>query len=346
MKTKNKKHFLLAVLLLSSMSVSSNAQAYDFSLAKKLFKTATDAVSNTITKASTSLDDYNQKKKLEEEEERTNRKAEDDQQAATNSEANTNDNTKATEDLSNATSDSMYNLSVKVPEDSKWILIQITKDSFTSQVNFAVTGAQVQKSIPLKDGAGKYKLSIFASKNESRYVSSYAYVNAQEVINNDTRDLSYLLPSENVQSTNAQIVELAKSLTENAETERDAVLKIHQYIIHNISYDMDAFTTGSYKTKAYDAITVLNNQTSFCAGYSNLFAALTRAAGIKTRVINGTVDRAGERLEHAWNQVFVDGEWKFVDTTWDTGRTDLKYFLPTEEKFGEDHFDSKVMDIY
>jgi transglutaminase/protease-like cytokinesis protein 3 len=342
MKTKNKKHYLLALILLSSLSTSSDAHAFDFSLAKKLLKTATDAVSNTITKASTSLDDYNQKKKLEEEE-RSNRRAEDDQYS--NADAVENDRKKATEDVSNSTSDSMYPLTLNVPEDSRWVLVQITKGSFTSQVNFAVNGSHIEKSIPLKDCAGTYKLSIFANKTENRY-TSYTYVKAQEVTNTDTRDLSYLLPSEHVQSTNAQIVELAKSITENAQNEREAVLLIHNYITGNISYDMEAFETGSYKTKVYDAISVLNSQSTFCSGYSNLFAALSRAVGIKARIINGKVDRNGEKLDHAWNQVFVDGEWKAVDTTWDTGRTDFKYFLPTEEKFAEDHTESKVMDIY
>ena len=71
---------------------------------------------------------------------------------------------------------------------------------------------------------------------------------------------------------------------------------------------------------------------------------LCDAAGIKNYVVTGT-DKDGN--SHAWNKIFVDGEWYNADCTWDDPR--LKYenpdyirhdylFVPDPEIVGITHF--------
>jgi transglutaminase/protease-like cytokinesis protein 3 len=347
MKTKKHNTILLAVILTTILSSSSQAHAYDFFGAKKFLKNASEAVADTINNATVYIDTKNKEAQKQAEEQaewnRQNRL----ENAETNNQANVQvvERKKATEALTTNISNSIMVLKVKVPEDSQWVLIKITKDAYTSSETYPVTDALFEKILPLKAGAGVYKIAVFVNKTTNRY-TSYTQVKVLDVVNTDTRDLSYLLPSEKVQSTDPKIIELAKSLTENTTSESEAILEIHNYVINTVKYDFEAFESGTYVNKPFDAISVLNSSETFCSGYSNFFAALARAAGIRARVVQGNIMRDGKKLGHAWNEVYINNEWKIIDTTWDTGRTDHKYFLPKAEVFAEDHFDGKVMDIY
>lgn len=56
---------------------------------------------------------------------------------------------------------------------------------------------------------------------------------------------------------------------------------------------------------------------ALCGGYSQLFCALCREAGLECRTFIGSVD--GYDDGHAWNAVLIEGEWRYVDPTWNDG---------------------------
>ena len=50
-------------------------------------------------------------------------------------------------------------------------------------------------------------------------------------------------------------------------------------------------------------------------------------AGIRCRIISGSAI-SGTWGNHAWNSVFVDGKWKYIDVTWnDAGKGRHRYYL-------------------
>jgi transglutaminase-like putative cysteine protease len=63
-----------------------------------------------------------------------------------------------------------------------------------------------------------------------------------------------------------------------------------------------------------NALDVLKTRKGDCNEHATLFAALSRAAGIPTKVILGVVFLDGKFYYHAWNEVFV-GNWIAVDPT-------------------------------
>lgn len=68
-----------------------------------------------------------------------------------------------------------------------------------------------------------------------------------------------------------------------------------------------------------------------CTEHSVLLAALSRAQGLPTRVVFGAliVAEANAAYGHAWNEVFVDGEWQLVDATLQDSEEDLTlYYVP------------------
>lgn len=370
---KTKTHILL-VALTSTVLSSGNAHALDFSAAKKFFNSAKTTVTNTVNSVNayvekntletrlTSEDTVKNAEKLLAMEKETGnavriKSAEDLLKYAKMIHENNAKayeySTKVSESINKktevelpTTSTSMIKLEGDVPADSQWILFEVSKENFYKKITMKVENTHYEKNLPIEGGAGTYKINVFASKETKQANSEYKYVGVHKIINTDTRDMKYLLPTEYAQSDDQRIIQAAQQITSGANTDAEKIAKIYQYVTETVKYDYDAFYKGTYINKAYDAVTILENPMAFCSGYANLVTALSRAAGIKARVVMGKIERDGQRLGHAWNEVFVDGEWKILDSTWDIDRVEYKYYFISKEEFANDHFEGVVNDIY
>ena len=231
----------------------------------------------------------------------------------------------------------------------KWVRVYITGNGKTEDSFFSVgPGERFDKSIPLRHGRGNYQFQIMTSTSDIKY-SQYAVEHQGTFMNSSSEVLDAIAPSCDVQSDAPEIVELAEAITQGLQTELDKTKAIHDWVASHIAYDVDSYFQGTYTQKNWDALSVLRSGKAICAGYSNLTAALNRAAGLESKVIIGdaNVYQVGW-TGHAWNEVKVDGRWVAMDTTWDAGSVDfvrktftfaprLKYFDPTPEEFAKDH---------
>jgi transglutaminase/protease-like cytokinesis protein 3 len=98
---------------------------------------------------------------------------------------------------------------------------------------------------------------------------------------------------------------------------------VHDYVADRVAYDVVSYRAGRYPPQ--DAETVFRSHLSVCAGYSALFEAIGRAAGLHDETIVGRargIVREGMGEGHAWNAVQLDNQWYLVDTTWDAGSVD------------------------
>jgi len=98
---------------------------------------------------------------------------------------------------------------------------------------------------------------------------------------------AYLLPSKNEQSDDDAIAALAKKLTANCTSESAAAEAITKWVAINVSYDMDEYHSGDITNKT--ATDVLGSGKAVCNGYSHIFVALARAAGIPCRFVKGYI---------------------------------------------------------
>jgi transglutaminase-like putative cysteine protease len=120
---------------------------------------------------------------------------------------------------------------------------------------------------------------------------------------------------------------LALHLTETATTNREKSRAIFRWIVDRIRYNAEAFLAGkSFGDCSAEA--VLQTRTSVCAGYSGLFEALAREAGLEVVTISGSAKGygyvPGEQVSsnHAWNAVRIEGQWHGIDATWGAGHVD------------------------
>jgi len=142
---------------------------------------------------------------------------------------------------------------------------------------------------------------------------------------------SYLTPQKYWETDNPRIIELAQSLK--------TPQKIYQYVVDNLIYDYGRL---SENTTRFGAANALDNQDSaICMEFTDLFVALTRAAGIPARVINGFAYTTNSKLRplslkqdvlHAWPEYYDEAQalWIPVDPTWGNTTGGVDFFNQTD----------------
>lgn len=169
---------------------------------------------------------------------------------------------------------------------------------------------------------------------------------------------------------------VSNEVVKGASTNYEKLLKIYEYVAENFYYDDVAFRTSSkqyvdpYKNlynmrnKKKSANSEDGKVATTCVGYSAAICALARAQGIPTRIVNGhhislngreynnwSTEKKITKLDHWWNECYVNGHWITVDATtgnsnkWDsttntwtyTGLTNYIYFDPTPEQLATSH---------
>ncbi len=117
----------------------------------------------------------------------------------------------------------------------------------------------------------------------------------------------YLTPSLAAPAGDPRIAGLAREIAAD-RSGRAAVGALVDWIRHNI---------GRAAVDAFTALDVLRTRQAECQGHSFLYAALARAQGLPTRVVNGLVysEEHGAFLFHTWTETWLDGQWLAVDPT-------------------------------
>ena len=131
------------------------------------------------------------------------------------------------------------------------------------------------------------------------------------------------------------------SLT-NPQDKWQTELEIHDYIVDNCEYRM---TRGDYLcSSAYGALV---DKAAACEGYSRAAKLLLDKAGIESTVLSGVSTAAdGTEGAHMWNAVKLDGEYYYLDCTWDDPVSDdgkpvkiYSYFNIDDETIAATHSD-------
>lgn len=123
------------------------------------------------------------------------------------------------------------------------------------------------------------------------------------------------------------------------------IVKAHNWVVDNLTYNMEE---SSDNANIYGA---LKNKTVVCEGYARLFKSLMDKLNIPCVLVSGEGINleTGNRENHAWNYVYLHGNWYAIDTTWDDpviigeGKVDqdlkYKYFLLGSNNFFKSHIE-------
>ena len=118
-------------------------------------------------------------------------------------------------------------------------------------------------------------------------------------------------------SLNRELDRALEWVNEAPNTELDRVTALHEYICLNYDYD------NGDQNSISEGGSVLATRKGICASYSGLFDYLIDGIGIAGVEVSGLpTEQSFYEDAHSWNVVKIDGEWYFLDTTWD-GYSDI-----------------------
>lgn len=158
-------------------------------------------------------------------------------------------------------------------------------------------------------------------------IANLHYTNTAEEISGD---------AEKIANEAATIIEAAGK---SAKDIYDYVKYFHDEIIAKTKYAYDS--AGKRDMAGIDDI--LLGGKGLCTAYARTFAYLCQKSGIPCVLISGDADNGTGYSGHAWNKVYLDGEWYCVDCCWDDPYgTDVDtvvytYFLRTDKDMEVNH---------
>jgi hypothetical protein len=117
--------------------------------------------------------------------------------------------------------------------------------------------------------------------------------------------IQYLKPDPYIQSDDPEVIAIAKQITAGIKDPCKKVEAIINWLQRNIS-KVPSVTIPT-------AIDVLKERRGDCNEHAVLFAALARASGIPTDIVVGLIYQDGAYYYHAWDMVYLNGDWIFVD---------------------------------
>lgn len=87
------------------------------------------------------------------------------------------------------------------------------------------------------------------------------------------------------------------------------------HISNNIKYDKKkAYLVKYGYVPSIDS--TIESKSGICHDYAVLTAAMLRSVDIPTKLIMGY--KSDILAYHAWNEVYINGEWEIIDTTYDS----------------------------
>jgi hypothetical protein len=157
---------------------------------------------------------------------------------------------------------------------------------------------------------------------------------------------------------------------EVANTELEKCRAVYTWIANNIKYDDVAYNN---KTESFtDPFDILNEQKATCGGFSALFYFLCSKMNLEVKSVSGyckgyqfsiskkTNLNAMPTLNHGWNFVKINGDWRAFDVTWGSGSAKTtpnglmksvyeftdEWFNCSPEEFVFSHYPSNQEDLH
>ena len=111
-------------------------------------------------------------------------------------------------------------------------------------------------------------------------------------------------------------------------------LDIYRFIINNITYD-----NGKIYNLEYDYVPdieqIYSDETGICYDYASLLASMLRSINVPAKLVKGYAGYSPDEY-HAWNEVYINGEWITVDPTRDATLL-ASGSVPDIQKDGDDY---------
>jgi len=168
------------------------------------------------------------------------------------------------------------------------------------------------EAFPLQFGDGSYKISLYQRVQGTQY----RLLTQSTVLVDLPDDFVPFLGSSQILNWTPDMVSIgkAKAMTINAKTDAEKVQLVYGYVTAKIKYDYAKISKlkSTYVPSIEDTYAT---NLGICYDYSALFGSMLRSVGVPAKLIKGYKNDIPEY--HAWNQVYLDKKWVYIDTTYD-----------------------------
>ncbi len=194
-------------------------------------------------------------------------------------------------------------------QTSQRLKVKSSKDG--TDIYYNVSPGSMSK-IPMQMGNGRYSIEVYENISGTNY--KQLYHKEVEIYLEDPNSV-FLYSNQVVDfESKGKANELALALTKDAACDADKIKAIYDYVTKNIRYDSDKINTVD-TTYTPDVDAILSANTGICYDYAAVMAAMLREVGVPTKLDKGY--RSDNVNYHAWNEVYLNGQWVILDTTFD-----------------------------
>lgn len=106
-----------------------------------------------------------------------------------------------------------------------------------------------------------------------------------------------------------------------AQGEYDKAMEVYQWTYDHFDYD--------YSLRNISIYSALETGMTVCNGYTRIFQALCTKRGLECEIVYGE--------GHAWNKVWLGGQWRYVDITWNKNLSENRWLFLKEDEMGSRH---------
>jgi Transglutaminase-like superfamily len=177
---------------------------------------------------------------------------------------------------------------------------------------YDLPGGTAYSVYPLQMGDGAYTVRVMEQVEDDLYALRFG-VEIDVRLADET--VPFLYPNQYVwYDADSATVQKARELVRGLTDQTLIAEAFYEFVVKHMRYDNElARTVERGYLPSADAS--LESGKGICFDYAALLAVMLRSEGIPTRMLIGTV--TPENLYHAWNSVFLEGKWVWMDPTLD-----------------------------
>jgi len=203
-----------------------------------------------------------------------------------------------------------YMIVTCIGEQTLSFKLRLSKDDRT--VLFEMRGGSTD-TIPFIFGSGKYDIEAFAKVQSPAYARILKGSIDVQLI---SPDIVFRYPNQKVNYTKHSLIVLDTENTLkkfNMQTESEKMTLMYNWILNNFKYDTE-LARNVQPGYLPDPDRTLLTRKGICCDIAAMFAAMMRSQGILCKYVTGWVTMpTGQTPYHAYNEVYIDGDAKFID---------------------------------
>lgn len=209
-------------------------------------------------------------------------------------------------------------------EEEQEAYLRITNEIDNLNSSFSLLGNNVNES-----QLNKIVNAILVDHPEFFYIENIEFLkNKNDIV--ETVTVNFTADKETIQLQQEEVENWKNNILAAITPDMsnyDIALFLHDHIVNNTEYNLEVENNQNL-------LSVVEEGESVCAGYSKAYQYLLNEAGIFATYVSGSVNVGA----HAWNLIQVDGDYGWVDVTWDDpsfSQSDTPLGITSHTYFGQ-----------